>query len=154
MNATTINDSSSLKWATDHGVYPKASRPAAIRLGWRLPLPSWADAVVQRIVELSALPTVDPSGSRPMNVDDIIEALNFLSRVMREDTRVPWIGRLSSGGIQLTWRAGDVEVEAVFDRARDERVLMVSVGENEWDAPVSDAESIFATVVDRLSRSL
>ncbi len=89
-----------------------------------------------------------------MNVDDIIEALNFLSRVMREDTRVPWIGRLSSGGIQLTWRAGDVEVEAVFDRARDERVLMVSVGENEWDAPVSDAESMFATVVDRLSRSL
>lgn len=156
MNAAmpvTISDSSSLKWASDYYVQPEASRPRAIRLGWQR-VPSWAAAVIPRIVELDALPTVDPRGSRPMNIEDVIEALNFLARVMRDDTLPPWIGRLSTGGVQLTWRSGDVEVEAVFDRGRDERDLMVTVGENEWDAPAGEADSLFATVVDRLSRSL
>jgi len=89
-----------------------------------------------------------------MNPEDIIDALTFLSHVMRDDTILPWVGRLSSGGIQMTWRSGDVEAEAVFDSARDERELIVSVGENEWDAPAGEAESLFATVVDRLSRAL
>ena len=80
-----------------------------------------------------------------VGTEDVIEALNFLSRVMRDDTPPPWIGRLSTGGVQLTWRSDDVEVEAVFDRARHEHDLMVTVGENEWDASAAEADSLFAT---------
>ena len=151
--AVTVDDSSSLKWASSFHAYPEASRPRPIRLGWQR-VPPWANVVIPRLVELGALPSVDPRGSRPLDTDDVIEALNFLSRVMRDDTMPPWIGRLSTGGVQLTWRSDDVEVEAVFDRARDERDLMVTVGENEWDAPAAEADSLFATVVDRLSRPL
>lgn len=149
-----VDDSSSLKWASAYGAQPEVSRPRAIRLRWGNAVPPWADTVIARMVELAALPSFDPRGCRPMNPEDIIDALTFLSHVMRDDTILPWVGRLSSGGIQMTWRSGDVEAEAVFDSARDERELIVSVGENEWDAPAGEAESLFATVVDRLSRAL
>jgi len=88
-----------------------------------------------------------------MNLDDVIDALRFLGRVMHDDTPAPWIGRLNTGGLQLTWRSGDVEVEAVFDRAREEREVLVVVGENEWEAPADQADSLFATVVERLAHA-
>jgi hypothetical protein len=150
--AVHIDDSSSLKWAFDYPVKTMAPvAPKGIRVGGHFP--PWAAPVVARIQELAALPTVDPRGSRPMNLEDVVDALTFLRQVMRSDTPSPWIGRLNSGGLQLTWTAGDVEVEAVFDRARDEQEVYLTVGETEWEAPVSEAESLFASVVDRLSHA-
>ena len=87
-----------------------------------------------------------------MNINDVIDAFNFLFRVMHEDTVLPWIGRLSSGGVQLTWQGENLEVEAIFDRARNEQNVFVVAGENECEVPADEAETVFATVVDRLSR--
>lgn len=157
MNASTvwdINDSSSLRWEVPYPLQRLSSvveAPRAIRL--RGAFPPWADSVVSRLSQLEAIPAVDPRGSRPMNADDVFDALDFMVRVMREDTVVPWIGRLTSGGVQLAWNVGDVEVEAVFDRAREDAEIIVAVGENEWDEPIANAETLFATVVDRLSTS-
>ena len=147
--AVSVDDSSSLKWGLDYPVQPPRAEGIAIRLSG-YSLPPWAGPVVSRIGELAALPP-DPRGSRPLSRDDVVDALDFLARVMRNDTASPWIGRLNSGGVQLTWRSGDVEVEAVFDRARNERDVIVAVGENEWEAPADHGESLFATVVDRLA---
>lgn len=118
-------------------------------------LPAWLNPVLARIVELAELDSVNPVVERPLNMDDAVEALEFLDRVMRirGDTCIPWVGRLSSGGVQLAWQHADVEVEAVFDRLRGEAELIVSVGDNEWDAPADQGESLFASVVDRLSNS-
>jgi hypothetical protein len=150
--AVNVDDSSSLKWGLEYPVQPRRGEGIAIRLSGRTLLPPWADVVVSRIGQIAALPT-DPRGSQPLSSDDVIDALDFLARVMRDDTPSPWIGRLNSGGVQLTWRSGDVEVEAVFDRARNEREVMVAVGENEWEAPADHGESLFATVVDRLAHA-
>ena len=144
------SDSSSLNWALDYPAQ-QLQQGATPSISLRGTLPSWTGDVVNRIVELAALPTVNPGGSSPMGIDDVVDVLNFLSRVMDDETMPPWIGRLSSGGVQLTWRSGDVEVEAVFDRARNEREVVVVVGANEWDAPADQADSLFATVRDRLS---
>jgi hypothetical protein len=152
---TTVDDMSSLGWAIDEGSQEAAHDDRVIRLSGRrgAPLPPWADAVVSRIVELARLETVDPRSSRPLNRDDVIAALRFLDRVMREDTCPPWIGRLSSGGLELVWRHQDVEAEAVFDQLRGGSELIVEVGDNEWDAPADQADSLFAQVADRLSNS-
>jgi hypothetical protein len=115
------------------------------------PIPSWWALVINRLEELSA--ATDIGTERPLHIEDVVDALKFLDRVMGEDTRPPWIGRLSSGGIELAWKHANVEVEAVFDRLRDDRELLVSVGENEWDAPIDRGDSLFANVVDRLSSS-
>jgi hypothetical protein len=150
--AVGVDNSSSLRWAFDYPMeQPERVAIPAIRLGGRVP--PWAHIVVDRIVELARLPRVDARNSRSMNVEDVIDALDFLKHTMRDDTLAPWIGRLNSGGVQLTWRSGDVEVEAVFDRARDEQELIVAVGDNEWDAPITQADSLFASVVDRLTPS-
>jgi len=113
--------------------------------------PAWAASVVSRLEELDALPAVDPRGSRPLDFDDVADALRFLVRVMRPDTCPPWIGRLNTGGVQLSWHHGDVEVEAVFDRLRDELEVIVVVGDREWSEPPDKAETLFATVADRLA---
>ncbi len=152
---TATDDLSSLGWEiADRPQEPERTRRAIWLSGRRgAPLPPWADTVVNRIGELDAIETAEPNSSRPLDFDDVIEALRFLERVMHDDTCPPWIGRLSSGGVELAWRHGDVEVEAVFDRLRGDAVVIVAVGENEWDEPASHGDSLFATVVDRLSTS-
>lgn len=149
-----VEDSSSLRWGLSYAVQDiwARERPQAIQLRVEQ-LPPWLFPAVGRIAAISALPTVDPRGSRPLNPEDLRDALWFMFRVMRDDTVVPWIGRLATGGLQLTWRVGDVEAEAVFDRARHEREVLISVGENEWEAPADAADTLFRTVVDRLSTS-
>ena len=148
-----FHDSSSQDWRL---VYPDVGLEV-----WRQPRPEihvrgaipqwWAD-VEPRVGELLQLRAGwDPRGSSPISREDLEDALEFLSRVMRPDTRAPWVGPLASGGVELVWRAGNVEVEAIFDRARGECELLVSVGDNESEAPIDEAESLFAEMVDRLS---
>ncbi len=154
-----LEDSSSLRW----GVSPYAvqtpwlterKQPALVFIQQLVEqLPPWLLPAVARLVELGNLPTVDPHGSRPLNPEDVRDALTFMFRVMRNDTRVPWIGRLASGGVQLAWQVDNLEVEAVFDRARNERELLVSVGEHEWEESADAADTLFGSVVDRLGES-
>jgi hypothetical protein len=149
----TAADTSSLSWPRVDAPQLHAERTIALAGRGGAPPPAWADMVVHRIDELANLETVNREVERPLNFDDVIDALRFLERVMREDTSPPWIGRLSSGGVELAWRHADVEVEASFDRLRGESELIVAVGENEWDAPTEQGDSLFANVVDRLSNS-
>jgi hypothetical protein len=132
----------------------RLSAASVIRLVHRkeAPIPSWWDGVLARLEELREEP-IDSTVERPLNTADVYDALTFLDRVMREDTCPPWIGRLSSGGIELAWRHADVEAEAIFDRLSGDRELLVSVGDNEWDAPTDAGDSLFASVIDRLSNS-
>lgn len=114
--------------------------------------PPWVPQVKRRIQELAMLPDGwDPRGSRALSREDLDDALSFMVRMMREDTEAPWMGLLSSGGLQLAWTRDDLEVEAVFDRSRGERHLLVSVGPNEWEEPIESAWSLFNSVADRLS---
>jgi hypothetical protein len=133
---------------------PRSRADRAIRLiGRGNGLPNWLSPIVVRIEELAKLDTINPEIERPLSVEDVLEALTFLDRVMTENTSIPWIGRLSSGGVELAWTHADVEVEAVFDRLRGESELIVAVGDNEWDAPIAQGDSLFASVADRLSNS-
>ncbi len=147
----TAADMSTLDWALEDEPRSHAQRAIALRRKRDSLVPSWANAVVQRIEELADLDTVNVEIERPLNIDDVYDALEFLARVMGEDTCPPWIGRLSSGGVEMAWKHGDVEVEAVFDRLRGERELLVSVGDRDWEAPADKGDSLFASVADRLS---
>ena len=154
MNAFAIaaDDSSSLRWGLRYTLSAQEERPFAVHLDAAGNNP-WLASVIGRLRELAALPGVDPRGSRPMSADDLIEALSFMKLVMRPDTVAPWIGLLNTGGLQVNWRRDDVEVEAIFDRARDEHVVYLTVADQEWEAPVREAHSLFSSVVDRLSSS-
>lgn len=148
----TAADMSTLHWTLADQPRSQADRVIAL-IGRENAFPSWLNPVAARIAQLAVLDNVNLEVERPLKVADVLDALAFLTRVMREDTCIPWIGRLSSGGIELAWKHGDVEVEAVFDESRGDRELMVSVGDRDWDAPVDQGDSLFASVVDRLSNS-
>ena len=142
--------SSSLAYPAVPTYAPQTRDPERIVLEG--PMPDWWPAVSRQLAELTRLPwDWDPRGSRSVSLQDIRDALSFMVIAMRHDTVAPWIGPLNSGGIELSWQRGDVDVEAIFDHARGHRELLVSVGDNEWDAPIDHAVSLFATVVDRLS---
>jgi hypothetical protein len=110
---------------------------------------SWLKPFLDRITYLSAL-GLDPRDSQPLNADDRADALEFLLRVMHEGVPSPWIGRLNSGGLQLSWNQGDVEVEAVFDRTRGEKLVMVTRDDDEQDVAADEADGLFASVAERL----
>lgn len=148
--AAAVHNSSSLDWSAGRSV-PLSKRGPAIRVAGEAP--SWLPAFVTRISDLSTLPVVGPCESQPLNIEDVLDALEFMSRVLRNDTVTPWVGRLNTGGIEATWRCGDVAVEAVFDRARNEQEVFVTVGESEWEASGAEADSLMTSVIDRLSRS-
>lgn len=147
MTAVTVDQAASLRWSL-------LDRMRTLRVG--LPLtsadvPTWVGPFVDRLNELQDMARADPRGAQPLSVDDVRDAIWFLLNVMQSDTVRPWIGLLASGGLQVNWRRGDVEVEAVFDRARDDRMVYVTVGEQEWEALVDEGYSLFSTVVERLS---
>jgi hypothetical protein len=110
---------------------------------------SWIRPFLDRITFLSAVPVLSREG-RTLNADDLADAFDFLSRVMHEGVPSPWIGRLNSGGLQLNWNQGAVEVEAVFDRARGDKVVMIAGDEAEQEVPADEADSVFASVAERL----
>lgn len=142
----TAGEASTFDWSLDQA---ESGEPWIISLKRRGDATSaWAEPVVKRLRELARL-----TDGLPLYIEDVGDALDFLARVMAEDTCIPWIGKLSSGGVQLAWKHADVEVEAVFDRMRGEHELLVTVGENEWDAPADKGDSLFFTVIDRLSNS-
>lgn len=111
----------------------------------------WIDSVLESVERLAVLQNNwDGRGAAAANVADVLEGLMFLERVMREETRAPSIAPLTSGGIEMSWHVAGLEVEAIFDERRDERVLLVSAGAQEWDEPIEHAEKLFADVADRL----
>jgi hypothetical protein len=132
--------------------YPSPATAALERIDVAGTPPAWWPAVQGSIEALDRLPwNWDPRGSRTVSRQDVRDAVLFLVAVMRDETRAPWIGPLPSGGIQLAWRRGEVEVEAVFDHARGERELLVSVGDQEWEAPIDQGAALFATIVEHLA---
>jgi hypothetical protein len=113
---------------------------------------TWVDPVIASLSALAQLPeNWDGRGSRAINYDDVVDAVEYLQRVMRDDTRAPSIGPLNSGGLELSWLVDGLEVEAVFDRQRNDRMLLVTAGANESEEPIESSELLFAGIVDRLA---
>lgn len=126
--------------------------PVRLLIASRRALPGWWSAVVDEIERLSLLPdNWDQRGAVRVNPHDILDALTFLDRVMADDTSTPRFAPLNSGGVELLWRGEDLEVEAVFDCRRDDRSLLVEVGEQEWETEIDAADSLFLSIRDRLS---
>ncbi len=113
--------------------------------------PAWLQSVLDRLNALSRLEAGwDGRGAQSLRQDDVVAALQFLFTVMIDGVQVPGITPLATGGLELHWVADNLDVEAVFDSARHEQVLLVEVGEAEWDAAIPAAGGLFASVVDRL----
>jgi hypothetical protein len=146
-----FQDSASVNWGLAYPYVSSEVWTSRVRIWLTGAAPEWWYQIKPRLFELVELEANwDPRGSQEVSLDDLEEALEFMGRVMRSDTVAPWIGPLASGGIELIWHVGNIEVEAVFDSARGERELLVCVGDNEAEAPIDQAETLFATVVDRL----
>ena len=68
-----------------------------------------------------------------LNLDDANDALNFLVSAMAEDSPPPGIIALPSGGVELHWRVGDIDLEVIFDSTQGERIALLDVGEDEHE---------------------
>jgi hypothetical protein len=129
-----------------------AHHPLRLLIALRRAMPNWWPTVWEDIERISVLPkNWDGRGANQVDPFDVRDALVFLDRVMESDTQPPRVAPLSSGGIELLWRGNNVEVEAVFDRSREEHILLVEAGDEEWDAPIRDADSLFVSIRDRLT---
>jgi hypothetical protein len=128
--------------------------PLLLFIAQRRAMPSWWPTVFADVERLSRLPqNWDGNGAAQVDPYDVGDALLFLERMMGPQTKVPRFAPLTSGGVELLWRADNVEVEAVFDRNRGERVLLVEAGEHDWELPLDEADSLFLSVRDRLDES-
>lgn len=101
-------------------------------------IPAWVDAVLPRFAELLMLrPDWDSYGGRPLTNENFEAALNVLGHVMGPDTPAPWIVPLPSGGVQLEWHDGALEIEVIVDR--ENSTVVVTEGDSDWEAPLVQA---------------
>ena len=89
-------------------------------------LPDWVNPVINQIRELVVLrPNWDSYGAIP--IWSIQEALRVLATVMDDETEIPWIVPLPSGGVQLEWERPPGGIEIVIDLSGSS----ASIGETE-----------------------
>jgi hypothetical protein len=113
--------------------------------------PAWVEPVVDRLNQLSLLPEDwDPRGSRPLAEEDVEAAVDFLNAVMNYRSPAPTISPLPSGGLELAWNVGNIELEVVFDSAGGERTALLAIGGEEQEVPPDD----LANYVDFLGNEL
>jgi hypothetical protein len=113
--------------------------------------PPWLPGALAKIDELMSLSVGwDEAVAPTVRSGDALDALHFLRDVMADDTELPWFSPLVTGGVQMTWGRPDLEVEAIFDSTRDDRIVLVTDHGEEWEAPPYEAVPLFRTFVDRL----
>ncbi len=113
--------------------------------------PTWLVPVEARLKEILSLPeNWDGRGSARPSPADVLEAFRLVMDIMGPNMPSPAIGPLSSGGVGITWRSDDLEVEAIVDHARGERAIFVSDGDDELEAPLDEAPAVFASLAHRL----
>lgn len=140
MNAIALSFPFSAEWTLPWRTMPPVESQTTV-LSTRWSAPPWFATIKARLEELSLLPeNWDGRGSRRVSGLDADDVLNFLWRAMEIDFPAPWIGPLSSGGLQVSWGAGDLEVEGIFDRSRGERVLLASDGGIDREVPIDDLD--------------
>ena len=127
-------------------------REDVIEVGPARGLPSWANDVIARFSELhQRAANWDRRGGRVLNLDDANDALNFLVSAMGEESPLPQITALPSGGVELHWRVGDTDLEVVFDSTQGERIALLDVGEDEHEMPPETAVHCVDFLGERLA---
>ncbi len=86
-----------------------------------------------------------------LNLDDANDALNFLVSAMAEESPLPGIIALPSGGVELHWRAGDIDLEVIFDSTQGERIALLDLGEDEHEMTPESAVHCVDFLGERLA---
>jgi hypothetical protein len=102
-------------------------------------------AVRRRLAVLERLqPNWDSYGGAPVSALAIEAVIRLFD--LRPYVREPFIAPVASGGLQLEWAVGDVEIEVEFDRDGGVSVL--------WTAPDEQSEEHGRTAASLLGRAL
>jgi len=92
--------------------------------------PLWLRPVIERLKDIIVLPADwDSYGAHPARRENVEGALHALATVMSEESEIPWIVPLPSGGIQLEWHGDDSDIEIALDGAAS------SIGIDEEEIP-------------------
>ena len=130
------------KGTTDAMSQPEAS-------GYTL---AWLTPIAQTFHEFRNLEeNWDSYGGSPIDPANMAAALAFLWDVIDQGVRLPLpsVNPTSTGGVGLSWRSADTEIEIAFDHDGESEVLLTEGGRTTW-APIDEAGSILRTVADRL----
>lgn len=101
---------------------------------------AWVEPVVKRLNELARLgKDWDPRGSEPVTYEDAKAVADFLNACMAYDSPAPVITPLPSGGLELSWEVGGIELEVVFDSANNERSAILDVNGEETELSPEEA---------------
>lgn len=104
--------------------------------------PLWLRPVIERLKDVVALPAGwDSYEARSVRPESIEHALQALVAVMSDESELPWIVPLPSGGIQLEWHADNFDIEIALDGS-DSSICIddeeIPHGIGRWPAALSE----------------
>ncbi|HEU0072433.1 MAG TPA: hypothetical protein VFS30_00340 [Dehalococcoidia bacterium] len=115
--------------------------------------PVWLESVVRGLVGLMVLPSDwDSYGACPVEPAAAETSINVLGRVMAESTPSPQIVPTVTGGVQLEWHLGGVDLEIAIRPSGDAHVLFEDLGSGEeWEGWLPDFVSEVRKVLAQLA---
>ncbi len=125
----------------------------SLRLYFEDSVPVWLEPTSRACAELLWLARGwDSYGARPIDPRNVVAMLEFLVRVMANDTPAPSVVPTSGGGVQIEWHeAGvDFEIEAVSPDRFDASFENTETGES-WDRRVDSSTPEVRTIIGMLS---
>jgi hypothetical protein len=123
-----------------------------LAVSWEGPEPPWLRSTLEAAVELSGLPeNWDSYGARRVAVGAVVAAIDLLLRVMPYAAPPPQVVPMSTGGIQLEWHTGGIDVEVAVRPSGEASALFedLRTGE-EWEGSVAEPRTDLAGALARL----
>jgi len=115
-------------------------------------LPAWFDALAQGFVDLLTLPPDwDSYGAGPIDPVLVNTGMNFINGLLGPASPAPRVVPLSSGGLQMDWHRGSVDLEVVFDRGEVPFFYYRNRTNNEEsDHALPENAHLLKAIIDRL----
>lgn len=105
--------------------------------------------VLEQFRKIAVLPARwDDSGAEQPDIKHAQQALDFLKNVISQGVRIPWLIPQASGGIELDWVFGDLEVDILFE---DHKLAVITSENGEiTERPFELAEGIVVEAEKKL----
>ena len=111
----------------------------------------WLKQALDRISALTALAEGwDGYGGRAVDASVVMDAVRFLTEVAYPGISNPSIVPLATGGLQIEWHRGGVDVEVIFCDEDPGLLVLDHDSGDEHELPISDAASEVTRLLGRL----
>jgi hypothetical protein len=138
------------------GITTVYSRPELVEADAAITCSAWFLPTATAMLQMTRLPLGwDARNGCQIDRNTIQKALRWLATLLDSDTEKPSIVPTVTGGVQVEWHMGGVDIEIYFEPGEEPTVSVEDIGSrNEWDGDLYLNLARFRSFLPRLQRQV